>query len=48
MQVGVNVLPTAVSIMFVLSSDRNRTNQLRVPKIRDGIAITQNIEHNCT
>jgi len=48
MNVGVNVLPTGVSVMFVLSSGRNRTNQLRVPKLQDGIAKTNNIQHNCT
>lgn len=48
MQVGVNVLPTAVSVMFVLSSGRNRTNQARVPKLQDDIPVTQNIQHNCT
>jgi len=48
MQVGVNVLPTAASVKFVLSSGRNRTNQLRVPKLQDDIAGTQYIQHNCT
>jgi hypothetical protein len=40
MQIGVNVLPTTVSVWFLLTFGQTCTNQLRLPKLQDGITIT--------